>query len=57
MTRSRKLGAIAILTVALVGCGQPDQPETMNILLQEWTGPYGGVPPIPGNIHFSVGSL
>ena len=45
MTRSNTLRAIVILAVSLIGCGQADNHETMNTLLKEWTGPYGGIPP------------
>ncbi|MEO1009911.1 MAG: M3 family metallopeptidase [Bacteroidota bacterium] len=37
---------LATLLLALMGCKQKEapKPESKNVLLQEWTGPYGGVP-------------
>lgn len=46
MHRLRALGVCAVLLAAALGCtSESADQETMNPLLQEWTGPYGGVPP------------
>ena len=45
MTSRTLLAAGVVVTVAFLGCSQADQSDDMNILLKEWTGLYGGVPP------------
>jgi len=43
--RTKKLLLILLTIVALVSCKQKiEEPEVDNLLLKEWTGPYGGVP-------------
>ena len=43
--KTKKLLLLLIVVVALVSCKQEtEEPMATNLLLQEWTGPYGGVP-------------
>ena len=43
--RTKQLLLLLLAIVALVSCKQEtEEPMVDNLLLKEWTGPYGGVP-------------